>query len=184
MHLDKSVLDFKKHEKEALKERLSARALLRYALKKRGIHQYTVLEDENDKPFLKENVGIHFSISHTRGLSACVLSKFCVGLDVEKIRADYRPAVAKKVYTNSEIQRIDTPKDFYKLWTLKESYIKAIGLGFRFNPKYIEFDLDDLKPIDGYHFFLTELHGCSVACARKEHSMPKITELSIDDLTC
>ncbi|NOR87131.1 MAG: 4'-phosphopantetheinyl transferase superfamily protein, partial [Bacteroidales bacterium] len=58
-----------------------------------------------------------------------------IGLDVEKIKGDRRK-IAQRFFTPSEINDMETAGSqkeqvsyFYQLWTLKESYMKAIGKG-------------------------------------------------------
>jgi 4'-phosphopantetheinyl transferase len=78
-----------------------------------------------------------FNLSHTRGLVACaVATSTDVGLDVEGIRDTPAPReIAARYFSDAEIRQLDAcpPADyaqrFIEIWTLKESYIKAIGTG-------------------------------------------------------
>lgn len=78
-----------------------------------------------------------FSLSHTRGLATCaVTSGIPVGVDVECIRQlDDTLYLARQFFSSSEARALEqiAPKlrenRFFELWTLKESYIKARGLG-------------------------------------------------------
>lgn len=87
------------------------------------------------KPFLKGNSRLHFNVSHSRDWIVCVIDNESVGIDIEKIRPigfdlfeqffsveEYNTLIAK----NPEKWQLF----FFDLWTLKESYIKAVGKGF------------------------------------------------------
>ncbi|XP_022575520.2 4'-phosphopantetheinyl transferase gsp-like isoform X1 [Brassica napus] len=88
---------------------------------------------------------LHFNISHTDSLIACgVTVHVPVGIDVEdkerKIKHDVL-AFAKRFYSADEVNFLATipdpeaqRKEFIKLWTLKEAYVKALGKGFSAAP--------------------------------------------------
>jgi len=96
--------------------------------------------------------GLRFNLSHTGGLVACALSKGqAIGVDVEWLpRTGMLDAIAEKkfsapeaaYYKNASAQ--DRARIFFSFWTLKESYIKAIGKGLR-------------EPLDGFAFELDPL---------------------------
>lgn len=89
----------------------------------------------NDKPSLK-NINDHFfNISHSGNQVVVAFSNKEVGIDVEKVKGDRRK-IAQRFFTKGEISDMRKAgiKDeqilyFYQLWTLKESYMKAIGRG-------------------------------------------------------
>ena len=89
--------------------------------------------DENRKPRFVDG-GTQFSLSHTKGLVACAVSDRAVGVDVEHERPCHE-ALARRFFTREEqrfLQASSAPdRDFTMLWTLKESYVKALGLGLR-----------------------------------------------------
>uniref|UniRef100_O64506 holo-[acyl-carrier-protein] synthase n=1 Tax=Arabidopsis thaliana TaxID=3702 RepID=O64506_ARATH len=84
---------------------------------------------------------LHFNISHTDSLISCgVTVHVPVGIDLEemerKIKHDVL-ALAERFYSADEVKflsAIPDPevqrKEFIKLWTLKEAYVKALGKGF------------------------------------------------------
>jgi 4'-phosphopantetheinyl transferase len=82
---------------------------------------------------------LHFSLSHTDGFVACVVSS-CerVGIDVEAIdRPVSHLEIARTFFSTAELAGlISLPpaqqRDrFFDLWTLKEAYAKARGFGFQ-----------------------------------------------------
>jgi 4'-phosphopantetheinyl transferase len=105
------------------------------------------------KPFLSsayaEVSQIRFSISHTRGMVACIVSR-CkeVGIDVE---CSSRPVdvqrLMRDVCSHDEQKQIEltAPSDraqlFLDLWILKEAYLKATGLGMTIPLRHLSFDL-------------------------------------------
>jgi 4'-phosphopantetheinyl transferase len=84
-----------------------------------------------------QSTTLAFNVSHTRGLVACAVAHGTqLGVDVESInRPAARRDIAARCFSAAENRRLDAypPHDyarrFVELWTLKESYIKAIGTG-------------------------------------------------------
>ncbi|MEC2074259.1 4'-phosphopantetheinyl transferase family protein [Alkalihalophilus marmarensis] len=84
------------------------------------------------KPFLQNN-DLHFNITHSGFIVICAVNNDEVGVDVERV-------VPRKVnkliplFTKREqkyLKELSSKEQligFYKLWTRKESYIKALGL--------------------------------------------------------
>ncbi|MBD5133752.1 MAG: 4'-phosphopantetheinyl transferase superfamily protein [Clostridiales bacterium] len=65
-----------------------------------------------------------FSLSHSGGLALCALSDGPVGVDVELVRPR-RSGLPAYVLSGEELARFDGSwGDFYRLWTLKESWCK------------------------------------------------------------
>ena len=75
-------------------------------------------------------------------VTVSAFSDMPVGVDIESVKKR-RKSVEKRVFTDGESALIDGAEDedkaFILLWTLKESYLKAIGTGFADNAKEIEF---------------------------------------------
>lgn len=94
-----------------------------------------MLFDINDygKPYLKNDSNIHFNISHSGEYVVGIIDRNFVGIDIEKIDNIDFENLSKNFYTKDEHEYLlkqNDPKDcFYKIWTLKESYIKAVGKG-------------------------------------------------------
>ena len=85
----------------------------------------------NGKPYADN---IFFNIAHSGKFAFGVSSDKEVGCDVEIIKKP-RLDVAKRFFTENEYNYIihseNTSNAFYKLWTIKESYIKQSGKGLR-----------------------------------------------------
>lgn len=78
---------------------------------------------------------LHFNISHTHGLVACAIAwDRAIGIDVEAVR-DPPLDLVDRYFSPPEVAAIRAldpaaQRDaFFTLWTLKESFIKALGLG-------------------------------------------------------
>ncbi|KAJ7499143.1 hypothetical protein FB451DRAFT_1118041 [Mycena latifolia] len=128
---------------------------------------------EAGKPFVTTNgvdPPIAYNVSHDNGLVAMVSSAnahnppaFSIGVDVMKIRIPGRETFASFVETVGDqltalerrlISSAPTQDEglerFFWMWTAKEAYTKALGLGLGFDFSRVEFDpVHDLFRIDG-----------------------------------
>jgi 4'-phosphopantetheinyl transferase len=130
---------------------------------------------EHGKPSIiasdREPRSITFNLSHTRGLVACAVAGGArIGVDVERVRPmpDLLD-IARRHFARSEARSLegmtspDRERRFAELWTLKESYVKAIGDGLAAPLDTFAFDLDDRPGLrfsagidaSNWHFVLT-----------------------------
>ncbi|MCC7042939.1 MAG: 4'-phosphopantetheinyl transferase superfamily protein [Acidobacteria bacterium] len=79
---------------------------------------------------------VSFNLAHSAGLVVCALSVLGpVGVDVEhRFRTPLERALVTRCCASDEAADVDTHGEawrdhFLKYWTLKESYLKAVGLG-------------------------------------------------------
>ena len=132
------------------------------------------------KPFIDNVRYFKFNITHSGNYVAIAVSRYGVGIDIEKIE-NIDMGVAKRFFMKSEYQYIkslssETEKinAFYMLWTLKESYIKAIGKGLKIPLNSFGFNIDKDIHLVGqqikkkYCFSSTKLHGYSFSVCSKE----------------
>src|SRR5579864_7902645 len=117
---------------------IAARGVLRYILS-----QYTgmapqaikFIYNEHKKPALADS-DIHFNLAHSEDLAvyAFGLNKN-IGIDIELIKDNYNPAVAKRFFSQAEndyltqLPEAERVAGFYQLWARKEAVTKAIGSG-------------------------------------------------------
>ena len=100
-----------------------------YPVSSISIHRYP-----NGKPFLPDFPNLHFNITHTDHLAVLAIDNHLVGVDIEKVNVA-RMAVANRFFSEEEKEMLNNcPEDqrnqlFYKLWTIRESFVKAIGIG-------------------------------------------------------
>ncbi len=113
---------------------LAAELVLKKALLNVGIDKFEIIYGRNGKPYIK-NEDIYFNLSHSEERVFCAISSKEVGCDVERIM-DIDLAVAKQFFCATEYEKIcamqskeEQKNMFYRIWTLKESFMKATGLG-------------------------------------------------------
>jgi len=87
-----------------------------------------------------------FSAANTRGMVACAVSGAgLVGMDVEELGKELAPELVEHCCTAAEREELwrlpehERRKAFFQLWTLKESYLKARGIGLEISPHLIGF---------------------------------------------
>ena len=115
---------------------LGAGALLEYALASYGVTDLTFTTEHKKKPKLANDHGIKFNISHSGTKVICAVSDNDIGCDVEQI-TDINMEIAKRFFFAEEYEALMKCSDkaerndlFFRCWTLKESFMKATGLGF------------------------------------------------------
>lgn len=135
---------------------LGADMLLQYALREANTEYdpARIKIGAYGKPSL-EDMPLHFNISHAEDYVICAISACEIGCDIEKIRsADLR--IAERFFCPEEYSHIasqtsaaDRDLLFYRYWTLKESFIKATGMGLNlpFNEFCIELGEESLAEI-------------------------------------
>jgi 4'-phosphopantetheinyl transferase len=104
------------------------------------------------KPALTPDCGLRFNLSNTAGLAVCLVADAPVevGVDVEaQARAAQIAEVARKVFSAAERAQLDALSGAAKLdrclslWTLKEAYVKARGIGMTLPLRGISFLFGD-----------------------------------------
>ncbi len=98
--------------------------------------------NSHGKPYLKNHSDMFFNISHCHELAVCTVGNTELGIDVENIRK-YSPRVVNKVFSESEKNFLEKTENkneaFFRIWTLKESFVKALGIGISYPMKTCEF---------------------------------------------
>ena len=143
--------------------------------------------DANGKPGIDGRLAVGdvaFNLSHTRGLVAAALASHgALGVDVEQIddsKADL--GVAAEYFAPTEVELLrrapaaERALCFFRLWTLKEAYLKATGAGlgaplnsFAFTLEPIRIDLGPRGDAAQWRFATlptTGAHVLSVAAGR------------------
>ncbi len=114
---------------------LSSHELLKLAfqsyLGKEDLPDFTILKQKHGKPYIKEYVNVHFSISHSGKWWVCAFSSSAIGLDLQQIKEKDSFALARRFFHADEIDwlRHRDKREFYRLWAYKESYVKYSGIG-------------------------------------------------------
>lgn len=92
-----------------------------------------------------KNSSLRFNMSHSRGVGLVAVSDAReVGVDVEHVRADFATEeIARRFFSPREVAAFNALPNteqvaaFFRCWTRKEAYIKAIGRGLS-------------QPLDGF----------------------------------
>lgn len=88
----------------------------------------------NGKPYCKNADGFFFNISHSGTYAALAYADNDVGVDIEYMaesnldvaKAYFHPDEYELMYKNPEVNQREL---FYRIWVMKESYLKAKGTG-------------------------------------------------------
>jgi len=138
-----------------------ARALQRIVLSRYATSvapaEWQFTKGEHDKPELAapyDSHGLHFNLTHARGLVAFAIARAPLGIDVENFAMRDAPLeVARSYFTEFEADELESlPLEaqrarFFALWTLKESWLKADGRGLLAGLENAEFELDALNRV-------------------------------------
>jgi len=99
----------------------------------------TFSTNEFGKPFLDEpfaSSGVYFNVSHSKDLVVIAVAfDRQIGVDVEFVRAiSDVDAIARRCFTDFERELLNGELDlktsnFFRCWTRKEAFVKAIGKG-------------------------------------------------------
>lgn len=124
-------------------EFVTARALLRQLLAMHTGEPASTLQFATGpcgKPALQGSQNLHFNLSHRHGMALVAIASAEVGIDIERIdgTVDYG-GVAETMFSAAEIGMLRSAsasqrgEAFFSIWTRKEAYLKATGLGFSAN---------------------------------------------------
>lgn len=102
--------------------------------------KYDIREDVQIDKFGKlhfQNSNVHFNISHSGSYVIAAVSKHKIGVDIQRIQKD-KHRIAEKNFLPSECNYINSTdveteiqQRFCEIWTIKEAYLKNIGIGLR-----------------------------------------------------
>ena len=174
-----------------------------------------IVVDESGKPgfdlsALQDMEGsLYFNLSHTRGMAMCVLSSEPVGCDIQIMNRN-SIKIAKRFYTEQEklyvfeglhndfendlIDINELEEDirenicsrFYRVWVMKEAYVKLTGEGLsRDFGSFCVFDGD----VHFHEFMLPKTQGlpdysasyCCAVCSNTKIDDPTVETVTFDD---
>lgn len=149
------------------KRSLGAGLLLQKVLPRHGAEPAKVRLGANGKP---QAEGLCFNVSHSGSWAVCAVGRKPVGCDVERVvRAPER--VAERFFHPNEAAYIrqcraeERDTAFFRIWTMKESYVKMTGEGLRLPLNSIEFSVGP----DGIGMFR---EGERLSCHIREYALP------------
>ena len=131
----------------------------------------SIAAEPDGKPYLNDSA-LHFSLSHSGSFAACALSDLPVGLDLE-YRGRISDALLRRSFSPEEQTLIRTSRDpdllFTRLWTGKESFVKATGQGI-LSPLR---EIHPLNPPAGVSFWQKDLEPfCLSVCVLGSSAEP------------
>jgi len=107
------------------------------------------------KPYLVDAPpGLQFNLSHTEGFCLVGVTRgAAIGVDVERVRAtDDMPQLVRQCFSAAEqrefdaLPQADRCRAFFKGWTRKEAFIKAIGDGLSYPLESFDVSLHPDRP--------------------------------------
>lgn len=182
----------KTEESRHICEHRAGEELLRHALKEEyGIKVLPAIERRTyGKPYFPNCDGIYFNISHAGYMVVCAVAQTELGVDIEAVRP-IKNRMPERVLTELErdwlARREDKEDSFIRLWTLKESYVKATGEGLSKDFREIEFSLSDHELGDivcnqkGHYFFQKKVkeHVYMALCVKDAEISEEMKKLHI-----
>lgn len=140
---------------EALQQRfVAARARVRALL---GAHlgrdprELVFVENEFGKPRLADRPDVHFSLSHSQDRALLAVSEGLeIGADLEGVRSVDHLGLARRYFHRNEVAAIERHADpqqaFFRIWTLKEAVVKALGTGLLIPLDAFEISIEAAQP--------------------------------------
>lgn len=175
---------------------LGATALLDFGLGASGLRERDMSYGRTayGKPFFLNAPDIHFNISHSSTKVAVCLSDREAGCDIEEV-TDIDLTVAERFFSSEEYLAVkagtkpeERNETFFRYWTLKESYMKATGLGLTLMPDSFTIHFADgtvsvtgKHPDTGFSFITPDPfpgYRCAL-CFRPECGVPDVERVSL-----
>lgn len=122
---------------EDKKRSVAAGMLLNQGLSAYGLRECDMVYEtnQNGKPFFREYPQIRFSLSHSGEYVMAAFSDVEIGCDIQQMKkTDLK--IAQRFFAPEEYAYIKEQEEesaqeeaFYRIWVLKESFLKAVGTG-------------------------------------------------------
>ena len=141
------------------------------------INEIKISYNPYGKPYIDNVRNFKFNVSHSGSYVVIATSKGKVGIDIEQIN-NVDSGISDRFYTEKENEYISffeseekKEEAFYAIWTLKESYVKALGKGLRIPLNSFEFEIDknmNVKVLDYsrkemFSFYTTKIEDHSLS---------------------
>ncbi|MHB8061727.1 MAG: 4'-phosphopantetheinyl transferase family protein [Ruminiclostridium sp.] len=152
--------------------------------------------NEFGKLFLRNYDDVEFNISHSGEWVVCSIDNLPIGIDIEQIKP-IDMSIAGRFFSKEEVKSlmgkdiVEREDYFYDLWTLKESYIKAIGEGlsmpldsFTIRIKGDNISVHSILQSDNYYFKQYHIDNDykMALCSRKNEFPRNINLINVNDL--
>ena len=174
-----------RHDKDKNRS-LAAGLLLDHALEAYGLQERSVEYElgEWGKPVLKYHPEICFSLSHSGDYAICTIGDKPVGNDIERIK-EGRLKVANRFFAKEELSWLyEAEREeaqtwrMFRLWTMKESFLKAVGRGMSLPLQDFSIHMDEESgrarvrhSVDAKYYHLREYREiagyCTAVCVQE-----------------
>ncbi len=138
------------------------------------------------KPYLK-NFKRQFNLSHSNNAIILATDDYSVGIDIEQVNSlenlnflisHFSKKEQKDFFSKKKEKQLDF---FFSLWTLKESYIKAIGKGFHYPLSSFSIDIkkenisiiDHIDSNESWYFKCYKIPNYKIAVCAQHNQFPK-----------
>lgn len=179
---------FNKHKRRFSTARAGMKIILARYLNMEPEHiEFTY--NAHGKPEIINSAKLQFNLSHSEDLALLAVGKgFPIGVDVEKYSARPYKGIAKSLFSDQEyeefikVPRALIPTIFFHVWSQKEAFIKASGLGLSYPTK--EFSVPTSMPTkqlvdDPLHHVTWQLRSFmpEIACSGALCHHPTVREI-------
>lgn len=126
----KKKIDKMKFENDKILS-LGAGLLTKHVLNINNLNDKDIKFINNGKPVIDN---LFFNISHSEKYVICAVADKAIGADIEEI-SEYNENIPKRFFSKNECEYLskqpeaNKSKEFFRIWTIKESYIKMTGEG-------------------------------------------------------
>lgn len=109
-----------------------SRLLLQTKLREYGYTLSDCASGKNGKPYLKGSTELFFNLSHSGDYVLLGLSDREIGVDIESVREKI-PRILSKILSSDEVDFLSKQTEeirrgtFFRLWTMKEAFVKQKG---------------------------------------------------------
>lgn len=143
-----------------------------------------VIWEYGKKPVFAGGSGLHFSLSHSGAHVFCCIDRHQAGADIQLVRT-VSPRTAARIMTPRELRAYSesgcSEDFFFRLWVLKEAYIKFYGGSVLDMPR-ISADLSAPR-CGALSCGVYELPGCFAAVCSELGAIPECPEtISLQDI--
>jgi phosphopantetheinyl transferase len=124
----------------------------------------SVLKENNGKPYLEDRSQF-ISISHSKDAVLVGFNETPIGVDIEVLR-EFDKRLIDRFFSDAEKNFIKDDTDFFRIWTVKEAYLKLTGEGL----KNLKFNtvFDGKIMIEGYDILSFINDGCVASIVTKK----------------
>ncbi|MEQ6007260.1 4'-phosphopantetheinyl transferase superfamily protein [Staphylococcus saccharolyticus] len=90
--------------------------------------EYSITSD--GKVEIQSHLNLYVNLSYSYPYITCIIDECPIGIDIEELKTLDYYSLAQHFSIN-ELNQVSTLKDFFDIWTKKESYTKLIGEGLK-----------------------------------------------------